>query len=85
MASYLSDASIFTKLAFNVILQRLDSQPLMNVTVEEYMWNLTDPLVDVTRALAPHLVPVTNMGFLNRVSRTFRDSDKTSYLYTKMP
>ncbi|XP_052133694.1 scavenger receptor class B member 1-like [Frankliniella occidentalis] len=73
MASYLHDASFFTKLAFNVILQRLDSKPLANVTVQEYMWNLTDPLVDVTRKLVPHLVPVENMGVLHTIYNDFTD------------
>lgn len=67
MASYLHDASIFTKMGFNLILQRLDSQPLVNVSVYDYMWNLTDPLVHVTRRLVPHLVPVENFGILSRV------------------
>ncbi|KAJ1520753.1 hypothetical protein ONE63_003848 [Megalurothrips usitatus] len=73
MASYLHDATFLTKLAFNVILQRLDSQPLVNVSVQEYMWNLSDPLVHVTRRLVPHLVPVDNMGILHRIYADFRD------------
>ncbi|KAK3926538.1 Scavenger receptor class B member 1 [Frankliniella fusca] len=73
MASYLHDASFLTKLAFNVILRRLDSKPLANVTVQEYMWNLTDPLVDVTRKLVPHLVPVENMGVLHTIYADFTD------------
>lgn len=73
MASYLHDASFFTKMAFNLILQRLDSQPLMNISVYDYMWNLTDPLVHVTRRLVPHLVPVENMGILSRIYDDFTD------------
>ncbi|XP_034234231.1 scavenger receptor class B member 1-like [Thrips palmi] len=73
MASYLHDASFLTKMGFSLILQRLDSQPLMNISVYDYMWNLTDPLVHVTRRLVPHLVPVENMGILSRIYDDFTD------------
>lgn len=70
MSSYLSDASFITKLGFNLLQNRLDSQPLMNTTVYNYFWNLSDPLLNVAHQMAPSIVPVKNMGILHQVRET---------------
>lgn len=69
MSSYLWDASFFTKLGFNLLQNRMDSQPLINTTVYNFLWNLTDPLIKVAHQMAPTMVPVENMGILHQVSR----------------
>lgn len=71
MSSYLSDASFITKLGFNLLQNRLDSQPLMNTTVYNYFWNLSDPLLNVAHQMAPSIVPVKNMGILHQVRETW--------------
>ncbi|XP_054281067.1 scavenger receptor class B member 1-like [Macrosteles quadrilineatus] len=73
MSSYLWDASFFTKLGFNLLQNRLDSQPLMNTTVYNYFWNLSDPLLKVAHQLAPTMVPVQNMGILHQIYSNFVD------------
>ncbi|XP_039298581.1 scavenger receptor class B member 1 isoform X1 [Nilaparvata lugens] len=78
MSSYLWDSSFVTKIAFNLLLNRLDSQPIVASTVNNYFWNFTDPLVKVAKTLAPHLVPVENMGILQQIYHKFSD-DVTVY------
>ncbi|KAG8334311.1 Belongs to the CD36, partial [Homalodisca vitripennis] len=73
MSSYLWDASFFTKLGFNLLQNRLDSQPLMNTTVYNYFWNLSDPLLKVAHQMVPSIVPVQNMGILHQIYNDFVD------------
>nr|XP_018914564.1 PREDICTED: scavenger receptor class B member 1-like [Bemisia tabaci]XP_018914565.1 PREDICTED: scavenger receptor class B member 1-like [Bemisia tabaci]XP_018914566.1 PREDICTED: scavenger receptor class B member 1-like [Bemisia tabaci]XP_018914567.1 PREDICTED: scavenger receptor class B member 1-like [Bemisia tabaci] len=73
MSSYLWDASFFTKMGFNVLMNRLDSKPIVKLTVNQTLWNLTDPLLQVARVMAPNLVPDDNMGFLHQIYHNFKD------------
>lgn len=67
MASYMSDASYFMKLGFKVMINRLNSQPFLKITIDDYLWNLTDPLLEAGNKFAPTMVPVKNMGVLQRI------------------
>lgn len=51
-----------------MLMRRLSSSPFVEVNVNDYMWNWTDPLVGVAKKIMPSLVPVDNMGILHRVS-----------------
>ena len=46
-------------------------EPFVKKTVYEYLWNFTDPVLDVSKTIAPGLVPVNNAGMLDRVSLRF--------------
>lgn len=67
MASYLWDASIFTKFLFNLLTKNLRSETIVKVRLQDYLWNNSDPILDVARTIAPSMVPVNNMGILSRV------------------
>ncbi|XP_018321668.1 scavenger receptor class B member 1 [Agrilus planipennis] len=73
MASYLYDASLFTKVAFNLMVRSLNSQALVKTTISDYLWNFTDPLLDAAQRILPSLVPVKNMGILHRIYSNFED------------
>lgn len=73
MTSYMWDASFVTRLALNMLINRLGSEPFVDVTIEEYLWNFTDPLMHFTNKITPHLVPVVNIGILHEVYRDFVD------------
>lgn len=70
MASYLWDASFFTKFLFNVLTTNLHSETIVKMSVWDYLWNNSDPILDVARTIAPSMVPVNNMGILSRVHYT---------------
>ncbi|EEB19358.1 scavenger receptor class B member, putative [Pediculus humanus corporis] len=78
-ASFLSKYSFLTKLGFNLILRRLNTNPFIEINANDYMWNWTDPLVDVAKNLMPHLVPVSNVGILDTIYSNFVD-DVTVYI-----
>ncbi|KAK9506452.1 hypothetical protein O3M35_008390 [Rhynocoris fuscipes] len=72
-SSYLYDAPFITKMAFNMILNRFNSEPFVPISVYDYFWNFTDPVLKVGRSVAPSLVPAENMGILNQIYQDFTD------------
>lgn len=74
MASYLWDASFFTKFLFNVLTKNLQSEMIVKMSVRDYLWNNSDPILEVARTIAPSMVPVNNMGILSRIYSNFQDS-----------
>lgn len=67
MPSYMWDASVFTRMALTMLINRMGSSPFNELTVNEYFWNYTDPLLKFTKTVAPYLVPIDNMGILQEV------------------
>lgn len=69
MASYLWNAPFFIKIGFNMLIKSQRSQPFINISIYNYLWNYTDPLLTVANSIAPFLVPVEDMGMLSRVNQ----------------
>lgn len=74
IVTYLQNFSIFTKIAINLLINRLNTQPFVNTTIYNYMWNFSDPIVSFSHKIVPSLVPVQNIGILSRVYDDFTDS-----------
>uniref|UniRef100_A0A170YK83 Scavenger receptor class b member 1-like protein n=1 Tax=Triatoma infestans TaxID=30076 RepID=A0A170YK83_TRIIF len=72
-ASYLSNAPYVTKIAFNLFINRFGTKPFVRLSVNDYFWNFTDPLLIFGRSFAPSLVPEDNMGILNQIYKDFTD------------
>jgi hypothetical protein len=68
MTSYLANAPFFVKLGLNLVIRRLDSQPLVNISVYNYLWNNSDPLLTLVSKIAPSMIPLDNVGVLDMVS-----------------
>lgn len=51
-----------------MLTRRLSSLPFIEIKANDYMWNWTDPLFEVTKKILPSLVPLENIGVLNLVS-----------------
>lgn len=71
MASYLWDASSFTKYGFKLMMNVLDTQMFVKTSINNCLWNLTDPLVQKAKSMMPGLVPEENMGILYQVNNWF--------------
>jgi len=69
MASYLWDASTFTKYGFKIMMNMLDTKMFIKTSINDCLWNLTDPLVQKAKTMMPGLVPEENMGILYQVNR----------------
>lgn len=50
------------------MMNRLKSHPFVTTTIEEYLWNMTDPILEVSQKLAPSMVPTKNVGILHTVN-----------------
>jgi hypothetical protein len=46
----------------------MDSQPLLKMSVYDYLWKNSDPILQLAAKLAPSMVPIDNVGVLDMVS-----------------
>jgi scavenger receptor class B protein 1 len=67
IASYLSDQSFFVKLGFNLLTRSVKPQQFRTLTIDQFLWNYTDPMLEAAYKIAPFLVPIKNLGILSRV------------------
>ncbi|XP_065344696.1 scavenger receptor class B member 1-like [Cloeon dipterum] len=73
VASYMWDASFFTKLGINMMMMNYNSQPIVTMRAGDYMWNNTDPMFSMAGNIMPDLVPTTNLGILHIIYEHFSD------------
>ncbi|XP_026739627.1 scavenger receptor class B member 1-like [Trichoplusia ni] len=71
--SYLHDANYFVRTVLRSFLSMYQSEPFVKKTIYEYLWNYTDPVLDMSKSLVPGLVPVNNAGMLDRIYSDFTD------------
>lgn len=67
--AYFHDSSMFLKWGVNVLLRSFNGQPLVRMTIEDFLWNATDPILGAAEKLAPTLVPTKNVGLLHTVCK----------------
>ncbi|CAG9815054.1 unnamed protein product [Phaedon cochleariae] len=72
--TYLYDAPFFVKFSVNVMMRTLNSSPFKTTSIQNFLWNFSDPIVDLAQNLAPRLVPTKNVGILSRVYADFVDN-----------
>jgi hypothetical protein len=68
ITSILSEASVFLKIGLNILIRGLDSQPVVKMSVYEYLWKNSDQILKVSAKLVPWMVPIENVGVLDMVS-----------------
>ena len=61
----------WTKSAFNVIASQLQSQPIVNLNVHNYLWGYDDPLIALSHSLLPGWIHFESIGILDRVKLFF--------------
>ncbi|ERL95040.1 scavenger receptor class B member 1 isoform X1 [Dendroctonus ponderosae] len=71
--AYFHDASMFVKWGVNVLLKSFNGQPLVRMSIQDYLWNATDPILDAAEKLAPTLVPMKNVGLLSTIYQDFEN------------
>ncbi|KAK5644000.1 hypothetical protein RI129_007845 [Pyrocoelia pectoralis] len=81
IASYLWDWNFVTKMGFNYLLRKIESQPIVKTTIYNFLWNFTDPVIDLGHSFFPVMVPTTNLGILTIVYEHFEHT-VTSYMGT---
>ncbi|XP_075988849.1 scavenger receptor class B member 1-like isoform X2 [Anticarsia gemmatalis] len=73
MFSYLHDANFILQSLVKSGASMYQSQPFVQRTIYEYLWDFRDPLLSASQNLAPGLVPVNNAGILDRIYADFTD------------
>lgn len=71
MATRIADSMFTTKIPFNMISR--SDKLILNMTVNEYLWNFTTPALQTVDKYLPFLVPVDNGGTLHMVYKDFTD------------
>lgn len=79
IASYLHNSYSFIKTGFRFLAQSRGSELFVKKTIYEYLWDFRDPVLDVSKTIAPGLVPVNNMGILARIYTDFTDEVTVKY------
>lgn len=64
--SFVAD-SFFLRTPFNALLHMYKTRPVVNTTIYNYFFNLTDPVLQFTQSLVPSLVPTKDTGILQNV------------------
>lgn len=81
MASYFGNSMSVTKSIINALVRNLESRSVLRTTIYDYLWNCTDPVLDLGNSLFPILVPTNNLGILALVYEKF-EHRLTTYIGT---
>lgn len=68
-ASYVAD-NFFLRSSFNTLLRLYSTRPVVNTTIFNYFFNLSDPVLEFTQSIVPFLVPTKETGILQNVCLT---------------
>ncbi|XP_030764313.1 scavenger receptor class B member 1-like [Sitophilus oryzae] len=72
--AYFHDATMFFKFAINVLMRTYSAQPFVKTTIHDFLWNMTDPILEAAEKIAPSLVPTKNTGIMQIIYRDFKDN-----------
>lgn len=67
-SSAAADMSIFAALALSTLTTTLNAQPMLNLTVHDYLWGYEDTLVKFAASIVPNIITFDSFGILDRVS-----------------
>ncbi|XP_076259725.1 scavenger receptor class B member 1-like isoform X1 [Rhynchophorus ferrugineus] len=67
LQSYLADQSFIKNVMFAAAARTLGSKPVVNVTIDEYLWGYQDPLVQYANLLVPSWIDFNKFGIFERL------------------
>ncbi|XP_046403666.1 scavenger receptor class B member 1-like isoform X2 [Ischnura elegans] len=67
LASLAHKSSRWTNLALSTLINYLESQPFLNLTVEEYFWGHEEPLLSFASTVLPTWITFSSLGLLDRL------------------
>jgi scavenger receptor class B, member 1 len=71
-----SELSFFAALALSTLTKALNAQPILNITVYDYLWGYEDNLVKLASNIVPSFITFEKLGLLDRVSTFVRWTEK---------
>lgn len=72
ISTAMNDFSTIGALAISTLAKSVNAQPILNLTVHDYLWGYDDPLVRLASNIAPNIINFERFGLLDRV--TIQDS-----------
>lgn len=60
--------STFAALAFSTLAKSTNAQPILNLTVHDYLWGYKDSLVSLANGVLPNYINFETFGLMDRVS-----------------
>ncbi|XP_055631129.1 scavenger receptor class B member 1 isoform X2 [Toxorhynchites rutilus septentrionalis] len=79
MAAKLQRSSSLVKWAFRLILSGSGDDVFVNTTVQNYLWNMTSPVIQHAKKIVPFMVPMENIGVLNVMYQNYNDRVNVRY------
>ncbi|KOC63072.1 Scavenger receptor class B member 1 [Habropoda laboriosa] len=67
ISSTLHDAGFFMNFAWTRLVNMLDSKPILNISVYEYLWGYEDNLVHLASGIVPSFINFRKFGLLDRM------------------
>ncbi|XP_059054608.1 lysosome membrane protein 2-like [Achroia grisella] len=67
MTSMVSTMPYFSRLGFNLLTMRLNSQPIRNMTAYDYLWGYNEDLITLGNTILPGWISFGKMGILDRM------------------
>nr|CAI5869844.1 unnamed protein product [Callosobruchus analis] len=65
--AYLVDSSFITNMGFSALSASLGTKPILNLTVDEFMWGYEDKLVTMANQFLPNWIDFGKFGLLERL------------------
>lgn len=59
--------SFFAALAVSTLVKTTSSDPLLQLTVKDYLWGYDDPLISLASTVVPTIIPFKKLGLLDRM------------------
>jgi scavenger receptor class B, member 1 len=69
LSSAATKISPFASLAVSSIVKTTNSQPILNLTVHDFLWGYEDNLVRLANTFLPNYITFERFGLMERVSR----------------
>ncbi|EDW16190.1 scavenger receptor class B member 1 [Drosophila mojavensis] len=67
--------SMFAALGLSALAKRLNAQPMLEVTVHDYMWGYEDHLVHLASKFVPSLIDFSSFGIMEKLFREGNESN----------
>jgi hypothetical protein len=67
ISSAAAQFSIFAALGISGIVKSMNAQPILNLTVNDFLWGYEDPLIRLASNLVPNIIHFEKLGLLDRM------------------
>lgn len=81
VSSALSDAGFLLNYPFMQLANLLNTKPILNHSVYDYLWGYEDSLIRLASKIVPNFIDFLKFGIMDRVSKLFFISQAMNMRY----